>query len=56
MTGLPLVASWDPSSSEEAPESRVVSKTNAHVNIWPGLRRQLIVPSPCVFWTGEDIG
>lgn len=28
----------------------MVSKTNTHVNIWPGLRRKLIVPSPYVCW------
>lgn len=26
----------------------MVTKTNTHVNIWPGSRKDLIVPSPCV--------
>lgn len=46
MIGLPFVASWDPSSSEDVLELHVVSKTNNHMNLWPGLRSKLIVPSP----------
>lgn len=44
------MASWETSSSEGALESPVVSKPNTHVNIWPGLSHELIVPSPCVCW------
>lgn len=44
------MASWEPSSAEGALESHVVSKINTHVNIWPGLRPELIVPSPYVCW------
>lgn len=40
------MASWDPSSSEDVLELHVVSKTNNHMNLWPGLRSKLIVPSP----------
>lgn len=48
MTRLVSVASGDDSSSEGTPESHVVSKTNTHVNSWPGPGRRLMVPSPCV--------